>query len=94
MSCSTADNTPTSPNRCRVLRCPSRCSPRSDAFAQRTLTSLIGACISRMAAAFSEHRPDVVVVQGDTATAGAIALAGFTARSLSCMSKPVFAPVT
>ncbi|MEZ6137885.1 MAG: UDP-N-acetylglucosamine 2-epimerase (non-hydrolyzing) [Pirellulaceae bacterium] len=46
----------------------------------RTLPSLIGGCIGRSEAMFAEHKIDVVVVQGDTATTAAMSLAAFYAR--------------
>ncbi len=45
-----------------------------------TLTSLVGGCIQRMDRVLVETAADVVVVQGDTATSTAIALAGFYGR--------------
>jgi UDP-N-acetylglucosamine 2-epimerase (non-hydrolysing) len=44
------------------------------------LTSLVGGCIQRMERVLVETAADVVVVQGDTATSTAIALAGFYSR--------------
>jgi len=45
-----------------------------------TLTSLVGGCIQRMERVLVEAAADVIVVQGDTATSMAIALAGFYSR--------------
>ncbi len=44
------------------------------------LTSLFGGCVTRAGQVFAEHKPDVVVTQGDTATCAAISLAAFYSR--------------
>ncbi len=44
------------------------------------LPSLFGGCMSRVDEVFREHKPDVVVTQGDTATCAAITLAAFYSR--------------
>ncbi len=41
------------------------------------LTSLFGGCVTRAGQVFTEHAPDVIVTQGDTATCAAISLAAF-----------------
>lgn len=46
----------------------------------QTLTDVTCAVLERFQTVFSEERPDLVVVQGDTTTAFAAALAGFYAR--------------
>ena len=44
------------------------------------LPSLFGGCMSRVDEVFREHKPNVVVTQGDTATCAAITLAAFYSR--------------
>ena len=45
-----------------------------------SLPSLFGGCMSRIDDVFREHKPQLVVTQGDTATCAAITLAAFYAR--------------
>lgn len=44
------------------------------------LPTLFGGCMQRMDKVFSEHHPQVVVTQGDTATCAAMSLAAFYSR--------------
>lgn len=47
---------------------------------QTTLPGVFGSCMTRLGQVFQDRQPDVVVTQGDTATAAAISLAAFYAR--------------
>lgn len=47
---------------------------------QQTLAELTSRCLAKLDAALAEHRPDVVVVQGDTTTAMTAAMAAFFRR--------------
>ena len=60
----------------------------------QTLTQVTNRSLQGVGWAIEAHRPDAVVVQGDTTSAFAAALAPSTTRSRSSTSRPACAPAT
>ena len=59
----------------------------------QTLNQVCSRVLARLDQALAQEQPDLVLVQGDTTTAVAGALAGFHRKIQSVMSKRVYAPI-